>query len=270
MADQLPLATSDPNAEPAAQGTLTAAAQAAPVQAVQAVRPKKVGQHQPQQQGKRKGIIEIPEAAFKARVQREAAAEIRRRTGVTIEEAERLIKAGGTAAAGGGKTAATNTADAAILQLRNENQSLAKRLDKVTRESGQAVKKLEKRLRGANDARVEAELRAEARMAGITDPDYAITLFARAVGKDATLQPEAYFAKLKETHAHLFIVAAPAPPPPKVVVAPTTTPPESQATGEVKPKPATAGEPTTEKNAEQDSAQEFAARQRSYGYVPGM
>ena len=268
MADQLPLNTPDPNAAPAEQGTTAAAAPAAPILAA-VPKPKKNG-HQPQQQGKRKGIIEIPEAAFKARVQREAAAEIRRRTGVTIEEAERLIKAGGTVAAGGGKTAAANTADAAMAQLRTENEKLRKNNEKLTRESGQAVKKLEKRLRNANDARVDAELRADARMAGITDPDYAITLFARAVGKDATLQPEAFFAKLKETHAHLFVVAAAPAAPPKVVVAPTTTPPESTATGEVKPKPASAGEPPVEQNAEQDNPQEFAARQRSYGYVPGM
>jgi hypothetical protein len=268
MADQLPLATPDPNADPAAQGTTAPVAQAAPAQAAAVQKPKKHGQQQ--QQGKRKGIIEIPEAAFKARVQREAAAEIRRRTGVTIEEAERLIKAGGTVAAGGGKTAATNTADAAVIQLRAENEKLRKSNEKLTREGGQAVKKLEKRLRNSNDARVEAELRADARMAGITDPDYAITLFARAVGKDGTLQPETFFAGLKATHAHLFVAAAPAPALPKVVVAPTTTPPESQATGEVKPKAATAGDPVAEKHSEQDSPQEFAARQRSYGYVPGM
>ena len=269
MADQLPLQTPDPNAAPAAPGTPAPAAPAVPAQPAAQAKPKRSG-HQQQQPGKRKGIIEIPEAAFKARVQREAAAEIRRRTGVTIEEAERLIKAGGTAAAGGGKTAASNTADAALAQLRSDNEKLRKSNEKLTREGGQAVKKLEKRLRNSTDARVEAELRAEARIAGITDPDYAVTLFARAVGKDGTLQPEAFFAGLKETHKHLFVVAPPAPPPPKVVVAPTTTPPESTATGEVKPKPATAGEPAAEKNAEEDNPQEFAARQRSYGYVPGM
>ena len=134
MADQLPLATPDPNADPAAQGTTAPVAQAAPAQAATVQKPKKHGQQQ--QQGKRKGIIEIPEAAFKARVQREAAAEIRRRTGVTIEEAERLIKAGGTVAAGGGKTAATNTADAAVIQLRAENEKLRKSNEKLTREGG--------------------------------------------------------------------------------------------------------------------------------------
>jgi hypothetical protein len=228
-----------------------------------------VQQHQ--QQGKRKGIIEIPEAAFKARVQREAAAEIRRRTGVTIEEAERLIKAGGTVAAGGGKTAVANTADAAMAQLRAENERLRKTNERLTREGVQERKKSEKRLRNANDARVEAELRADARLAGITDPDYAVNLFARAVGKDATLQPEAFFAGLKDTHPVLFATAAtPAVPPPKAVVTPTTTPPESTATGEVKPHPNAAGALPVEKNAEEDTPQEFAARQRGYGYVPGM
>ena len=263
--DQLPL-TPDPTAAPAAPETPAAPAPVTQVQV--APKQKKQGQ-QHQQQGKRKGIIEIPEAAFKARVQREAAAEIRRRTGVTIEEAERLIKAGGTVAAGGGKTAASNTADVAVAQLRADNEKLRKTNDKLTREGGQAVKKLEKRLRNANDARVEAELRADARLAGITDPDYAVNLFARAVGKDATLQPEAFFAGLKETHPVLFATAS-EPPPPKVVVAPTTTPPESTATGEVKPQPNAAGAIPVDRNAEEDSPQEFAARQRGYGYVPGM
>lgn len=269
MADQLPLSTPDPNAATAAQET--AATPAAVTQVQVAAKPKKQGQ-QHQQQGKRKGIIEIPEAAFKARVQREAAAEIRRRTGVPIEEAERLIKAGGGAqAASAGKTAAAATADAAVAQLRAENEKLRKHNERISRESAQAAKKAEKRIRNANDARVEAELRAEARLAGITDPDYAVNLFARAVGKDATLQPEAFFAGLKETHPVLFANAAtPVVPKPKVVVPPTTTPPESTATGEVKPQPAQAGTPTVEKNAEEDSPQEFAARQRSYGYVPGM
>jgi hypothetical protein len=263
--DQLPL-TPDPNAAAAVPETPVPPAPVTQV-AVAPKQPKKQGQ---QQAGKRKGIIEIPEAAFKARVQREAAAEIRRRTGVTIEEAERLIKAGGTVPAGGGKTAATNTADAALAQLRAENDKLRKNNEKLTREGGQAVKKLEKRLRNANDARVEAELRADARLAGITDPDYAVNLFARAVGKDATLQPEAFFAGLKETHPVLFATAAAPPPPPKVVVGVTTTPPESTATGEVKPQPQVAGAPVVERTAEEDSPQEFAARQRSYGYVPGM
>lgn len=265
-ADQLPL-TPDPTAAPAEPGT---AAPPAPVTQVQVTpKPKKQGQ-QHQQPVKRKGVIEIPESAFKARVQREAAAEIRRRTGVTIDEAERLIKAGGTLAAGGGKTAAANTADAALAALRAENEKLRKTNERIQRESQQAAKKAEKRVRNANDARVEAELRAEARLAGITDPDYAVNLFARAVGKDATLQPEAFFAGLRETHPVLFATAAAPPPPPKVVVAPTTTPPESTATGEVKPQPNAAGAPVVEKNAEEDTPQEFAARQRGYGYVPGM
>lgn len=268
MADQLPLNTPDPNAASAVPETPVASAPAAPSIQVTAPRRQKNG-HQ-QQPAKRKGIIEIPEAAFKARVQREAAAEIRRRTGVTIEEAERLIRAGGTATAGGGKTAASNTVDAALAQLRAENEKLRRNNDKLTREGGQAIKKMEKRLRNSNDARIEAELRAEARLTGITDPDYAVSLFARAATKDATLQPENFFASLKETHPVLFVAAASAPPPPKVIVSPTTTPPESQATGEVRPKPAVAGEPTLAKNAEDDTPQEFAARQRSYGYVPGM
>jgi hypothetical protein len=200
----------------------------------------------------------------------EAARLLKKQTGMSLEEATEFIKSKGVVPAGGGQSSATNTATQALTELRRENDKLKKNNERMTRESAQKIKHFEKKLRNSNDARVEAELRADARMAGITDPDYAITLFARAVGKDGTLQPETFFAGLKATHAHLFVAAAPAPAPPKVVVAPTTTPPESQATGEVKPKAATAGEPVAEKHAEQDSPQEFAARQRSHGYVPGM
>ena len=270
MADQLPL-TPDPAAAPAEPATPAAAPSApAAVEPARAAapKPKKNGQGQPPQ--KRKGVIEIPQAAFKARVQREAAAEIRRRTGVTLDDAERLIKAGGgTKPAGNGQSAAANTVNAAVAQLRSENDKLRKANERLTREGQQATKKLEKRLRNANDARVEAELRADARLAGITDPDYAVSLFARAVTQDATLQPEAFFASLKTTHPVLFSAPANPAPAPKVV-APNTTPPESPSTGEVRPKPAAAGEPPREQNAENDTPQEFAARQRSYGYVPGM
>jgi len=265
MPDQLPL-NPDPNAAPAAPAsTAPPAAPPAPAAAAPVKPAKKGGQLAPQP-GRKKGIIEIPEYEFMRRVRGELSAELRRRTGMSLDEAERLIKTAGTKQPGNGKSTET----AVITQLRTDIDKLRKANERLAREGGQTTKKLEKRLRSANDARVEAELRADARLAGITDPDYAVSLFARAVTKDTTLQPETFFASLKETHPILFAAPVQAAPAPKVVVAPTTTPPESPATGEVRPKPAAAGAPPREQNAEHDSPQEFAARQRSYGYVPGM
>lgn len=250
----------------------TVVAQAATAATATAAAPPrtKVKQKAPMHSKGRKGIIEIPEAAFKARVQREAAAEVRRQTGVTIEEAVRLIKAGGTQVTGGGQAAITGTANAALEQLRSENARLRKSQERMTRESAQTVKKLEKRVRSANDSRIEAELRAEARIAGITDPEYAVSLFARAAGADAAVTPESFFAGLKTTHPVLFASATPAAPAPRVTVAPTTAPAESPAAGEVRPTPTPAGAPPSEINAEEMSSQEFAAHQRRYGYVPGQ
>ncbi len=261
MAEQANL-NIDPNAAAPAEGA-TPAAQAAP-----APKPKN---RQVQPPAKRKGVIEIPQAAFKARVQREAAALIRQQTGKTIEEAIAIVKAGGVVPAGGGQSAAANTAANALVELRRDNEKLRKTNERLTREGDQKVKHLEKKLRQERDARVEAELLAEARIAGITDPDYAVTLFARAVTKDATLQPKDFFTGLKKTKAHLFEAdVTPPPPPPAASAPPDTAPPESAAQGEVRPKPTDAGGPPKEANAEDMSPQEFAAHQRRYGFVPGQ
>ena len=270
MAEQANLPI-DPN-EPAPVAGTTPAPAAAPPAAT--AKPNKPRQQQQQQPVKKKGVIEIPQAAFKARVQREAAAQIKAQTGMSFEDAIAFIKSKGISApAGGGQSAAANTAAQALTQMRTENEKLRKQNERLTREGEQKVKHLEKKLRNERDARVEAELTAEARIAGITDPDYAVTLFARAVGKDATLQPAAFFAGLKKTKPALFEVEA-APP---VVVektatatAPDTAPPESSAAGEVRPAPTAAGTLGKEPNAEEMSPQEFSAHQRRYGFVPGQ
>jgi hypothetical protein len=269
MAEQATLPI-DPNAPAPAAGTQAAPTAAPPV--VAAV-PKPKNRPVQQQQHK-KGVIEIPQAAFKARVQREAAAQIKAQTGMSFEDAIAFIKSKGIAVqAGGGQSAAANTAAQAMTQMRTENEKLRKQNERLTREGDQKVKHLEKKLRNERDARVEAELTAEARMAGITDPDYAVTLFARAVGKDAALQPAAFFAGLKATKPHLFTADAAAPAAaaaPATATVPDTAPPESTAAGEVRPQPTGAGGPPKEPNAEEMSPAEFSAHQRRYGFVPGQ
>ena len=269
MAEQANL-NIDPNAPAPAAGITPAPAAAPPVVAA-APKPKNRPVQQ-QQPVRKKGVIEIPQAAFKARVQREAAALIKAQTGKTMEEAIAIVKAGGgVVQAGGGQSAAVNTAASAMVQLRADNEKLRKQSERAARESVDKIKHLEKKLRNERDARVEAELMAEARIAGITDPDYAVTLFVRAVGKDATLQPSAFFAGLKKTKPALFeLEAAPAAAAPATATVPDTAPPESSAAGEVRPQPTGAGGPPKETNAEEMSPQEFSAHQRRYGFVPGQ
>ena len=261
----------EPNASPAPTASATAAPVAAPV--VAAPRPSK-NRPAPQAPMKKKGVIEIPQAAFKARVQREAAAQIKAQTGMSFEDAIEFIKSKGIAVqAGGGQSAAANTAAQAMTQMRAENDKLRKQNDRLTREGEQRIKHLEKKVRNERDARVEAELLFEARIAGITDPDYAVTLFARAVNQDPSLQPKDFFTGLKKTRPVLFeqeprVQAEPEPP--AIAAVPDTAPPESTATGEVRPRPTTAGSPIKESNAEEMSPQEFSAHQRRYGFVSGQ
>jgi hypothetical protein len=235
---------------------------------------------QQQPSGLRKGWMDVegvpmPESAYRIRIRRDAASLIRKQTGMSLEDAVAFIKSKGISApAGGGQSAAANTATQALQQIRAENEKLRKQNERVARESGQKIKHLEKRLRNAQDARVEAEVLAEARLAGITEPDYAETamnLFAKAALKTPELTPQAFFAQLLTRSPALFTRAAPPPPaPPPATVAPDTAPPESAAAGEVRPVPAPAGTPPKEVNAEEMSTQEFAAHQRRYGFVSGQ
>ena len=274
MADQANLPITDPNA-PAPEAGTQPAPPVAPPAAAAAQKPPKARQVQ-QPPARKKGIIEIPQAAFKARVQREAAAQIKQQTGMSFEDAIAFIKSKGISApAGGGHSAAANTATEALTQIRAENEKLRKANDRITRESGQKIKHLEKRLRNAQDGRIEAEILAEARLAGITNPEYsetAMNLFAKAAIKTPDLTPGAFFAQLKTRSPALFEAAAPPPPapPPATTTAPDTAPPESTAQGEVRPQPNGAGGPPKETNAEEMSPQEFSAHQRRYGFVPGQ
>lgn len=206
------------------------------------------------------------------RIRREAIIEVKRRLGITLDEAESLVKAGGAAQAGGGKTAAQNTAEQA---LRVENERLRKQAARDKKEKEDQQKSFDKKIRRAEDKATEARLMAEARLAGITNPRYvkaAIDIYAEALNSGETAEPGAFFGKLRETDPAFFAVpvapvAPPAPPPPKVPA--TTTPPESQAAGEVRPTPANGGTGKTI-NATEMSDQDFAAHQRSYGFHPGM
>jgi hypothetical protein len=252
-------------ASPAAV-TTTPAAPAAPAQS-QARQPGK------QKQGKGGGgnMIKIPAPAFKERIQREAQTLVQKQTGLPMSEVVKLIQQGGVRPDGGGRSAAQNTADAALKTARDEAEKLRKENARILREKQDADKKHKKETRRLNDRVIEAELSALARDAGIKQPRYiqfAISDFAAAVRKDPNLKPENFFSGLRATDPAFFQDAAPPAPAPTVPA--STAPPESPAQGETRPSPAAPGTPTAGPNVEEMDDQEFNAHRKSvYGFTAG-
>jgi hypothetical protein len=219
----------------------------------------------PQAQRKGPRMIHIPEAAFKERVARAAAALHKQRT-----DAEPASAAGAAAAAPAGQAAGST--DEAVKKLTAENARLRTDAAKASKRADDETRRRQKEVQRLKDRQVEAELRMAAVQAGIRDPDYALHLFARAAAGGKAQDPAKFFTELKPAHAFLFgdVVAAP-PAPPVVTATPTTAPPESRAPGEAKPNAAPAGAPPAAPNADKMSPHEFAARTRAvYGFTPGM
>lgn len=242
-----------PATDPAANGTPPASAA-----------PPKPAAKQPQKRGPE---VRIPQAAFKKRIEREAAAEIKRRLGVSIEEAEAMIRKGGGAAPG---ATSQGVADEVVRKLQAENLKLKNDAEKRRQEAAIAEKKRQREIARLRDRQIETELRYMAKSAGIVDADYACTLFARAAAKDTNIEPEKFFAGLRQSHAYLF-TAAPAAPAPEPTVPAATAPPESKQPGETTPPKPTPGESATAPTVDVDkmSPSEFARHTRSYGYAPG-
>jgi hypothetical protein len=199
------------------------------------------------------------------RVKREAAMEVKRRLGVTIEEAEALVKKGGTQQASGDQSAADKTAEKAILEAKKEAEKLRKENEGLKSQGEAQKRKHEKEVRRLKNKQFEAQLSAAAARAGISDVDYAVTLFAREVSAGKTVEPETFFPSLRESKPHLFgTVTAPVVP---VVptVPPTTVPVETKAP----PVPTVAGASPIAKTADDDTPEEFNARLRRNGWTPG-
>ena len=200
-----------------------------------------------------KGGIVIPQAAFKQRIQREAA---------------KLVGTQTTAQpAGAQPTAPTpqNGKNAALDAERARGDKMQKELDRVRRESMDAIKKAKKAANRAEMERISAEIQSKAHRAGVNeeDIDVALFLFQRAVLTDENLTPEAFFASLKTTRPVLFGSAQAAPP---RVVRPTTAPPEAlDATG--RPRPASTTSPPGPVNAEEMTPEQFKRHQQNYGFT---
>lgn len=259
MSDQTMTSTETLPVDPPAVTPTPAPAAVAPVSA------------QGKPQGKKNGggkQIRIPQNAFKARIDREAAAIVRRRLGISLEDAEKLVKQGGgkveaaTPAAVPAAVAATvsNTESAHSAELAR----LRKQLEQTKKIAFDWQNKHRKDTTRLKDKQIEAELSAAAARAGVVDTDYAVHLFAKAAASGKATDPGEFFTALKGTHVHLF--SAPKP----VEVTPTTAPPESMQPGEAKPVPVAAGTPAKATNAEDMNPLEFNRHLRSYGFSPGM
>lgn len=228
--------------------------------------------------GKRKPQeVRIPLSGFKARLDREAANIIKKRLGCTLDEAEAIVKAKQPGAA------AVPAAGAAPAAVANEGLvALQAQLTRVQRQATDALKKAgeweakhKKDTARLRDRAIENELKALAAVAGATDADYAIHLFARAAASGQATDPATYFGVLKTSHPHLFgtvQAAAPAPKPAEPVKVPASTaPPASNAAGEATPTPNPAGGAKPAEGVEGMSQQDFSRRTRAtYGFTPSM
>jgi DNA-binding transcriptional MerR regulator len=230
---------------------------------------------QAQQPAKVKGEFrEPPHQAFVNRVKREAAMEVKRQLGCTIEEAKALVQKSGAQPASGDKSAEQKTVDKALEEAKREVREAREEAVQLKGQNESLKKKHEKEVKRLKNKQFEAQLSAAASKAGIVDTDYAVTLFAREVAKGTgEVDPDVFFAGLKETKPHLFgattTVAATTTVVPPVVVPPTTAPKESAAPGEETPKPSVPGATPPQKTADDDTPEEFNARLRRSGWQPG-
>ena len=221
----------------------------------------------------KKEFKEPPHQAFMNRVKREAAMEVKRRLGITIEEAEALVKKGGTQQASGDKSATDKTVDKALAEAKKEADALRKENEGLKSQSEAQKRKHEKEVRRLKNKQFEADLRAEIARSGIVDDDLvelALTKYSgevtRATAEKRDTPRLADFLKaLRESKPHLF-GATTAPVVPTVpTVTPTTVPVETTGA----PKPSESGKSPPAKTADDDTPEEFNARLRRNGWTPG-
>lgn len=227
---------------------------------------------------KKVGMMEIPEREFLSRVERQAASLIKAKLGVTLEEAETIVKNASTTTKEGATAQAT--ADQALEKERSKASRLEKQLEEANRLAAVEKKKNAKDREKAANRLMEREVSHAAAMAGFRDPDYAMTLYARALkaalAKEETLDAAEYFASIKgdDKYSYLFSkssgAAEPVAKPAPVVVAPTTSAPESKKPGEETPAPKGAGGLPAAKTADDMDRGAFADHVKGkYGWSPG-
>jgi hypothetical protein len=212
---------------------------------------------------------EPPHQAFMNRVKREAAMEVKRRLGVTIEEAEDLVKKGGTQQASGDQSATDKTVDKALAEARKEAEALRRENEGLKAQGEANKRKHEKEVRRLKNKEFEAKLSTMAARAGINDVDYALTLFAREALANKDIDPDKFFPGLRESKPHLFAATAAVTAPTVPVVNPTTVPVQSTDPGAAPPTPTAVGSATATKTADDMSPEEFNSHLRRSGWTPG-
>jgi DNA-binding transcriptional MerR regulator len=222
--------------------------------------------------------IRMPSSAFRDRVDRDAAAKLKKALGMTLEEAQALLKsrkeggdgapasaAAAPAGAPAGAAAPARGPDPEKEKLRREAKDLERRLEAQRAK----LKKVKTRER---DRRTEIELRYSAVAAGIKadDADYAMGLYrsalrATAEGEDLPA-PEAFWPTLKASKPYLFADGAPAR---EVPLRATTAPPLSRKPGEETPPTRAAGKPPGQADVDALEKRDFDDRTASrYGFRP--
>lgn len=207
-------------------------------------------------------MVSMPSKALRERIDRDAAAKIKRVLGCTLEEAKAKLAAAGSPAAAiaaAGSPAAPAGTDPKVLErlasIERQNKDLRGRLDA----SKQKTQKIQSRER---DKRVSLELRYGAVAAGIADEhaDFALDQLAAAVRKAPAGQdpptPQAFWPALLKARPYLGKGVAPT----EVQLRPTTAPPESRAPGEATPNQPAAGTPPPKDDVDKLSDEDFARR----------
>lgn len=229
---------------------------------------------------------EASERDYMARVNRQAAQIVQKRLGCTLEEAERMIGEGKKAKEQESATAtAKATADGVIKEFEVKLAKLQAERDEDKRLLEDEKKARLKDKRRAEDKLLEVQVQHAAKASGFRDPDYALTLYARALStflgdeanKGKTLDAGTYFESLKgqEAYAHFFPSGGkPAEAPKAPPVAPSTAPAESPIPGGGAPAPGPAGQAVNggkqEKDVMEMSESEFKDHMRGkYAWSPG-
>ncbi len=223
--------------------------------------------------------IRIPQQAFMTRVQEEMARQIKRQTGVSLEEAIKIVKANkvgapaaASAPAGGNQPAATGGGgqgpSRTEQQLKKQVDTLAKTNETLNNKLNKQRQNNDKIRRNAQNRLAEAEIRQLALGAGVKegDVDFALNLFAQEVGKnaDAAKDPRTFFGALKPARPYLFVDGpAPVPPPAPVPVRPTTAGPGSAQPGGGAPVPVTQAAPAQQKTVDEMTDREFKHYRRN-------
>lgn len=197
---------------------------------------------------------------FRKRVDQEAARIIKKKLGISLEEAiEKLAESSEPAPtpAPAGTPAAP---DKRVQKILGDNTRLEARIDKLK-------KRLRKAKTHARDQILDMEIRHDAISAGIkaADVDYAVNLYRQACIAAGENPPDTtkFFPGLRATRSYLFTDGS-APPP--VELKPTTAPPESLQPGEETPSPTGTRVAPPVKSVDDMTDQEFAAHKKKHGY----